>query len=95
VSVGERGRAVAIGGGTGLPQVLRCLVEIGFETSAVVTMADDGGSSGVLRRHLGILPRGRAQLPCRACGRGTWHAGARVPVPVRVARTSRAMPWVI
>lgn len=50
--------AVAIGGGTGLPQVLRCLVELGFETSAVVTMADDGGSSGVLRNQLGILPPG-------------------------------------
>lgn len=51
-------RAVAIGGGTGLPQVLRCLVDSGFETTAVVTMADDGGSSGVLRKQLGILPPG-------------------------------------
>jgi uncharacterized cofD-like protein len=50
--------AVAIGGGTGLPQVLRSLVELGFETSAIVTMADDGGSTGVLRRQLGILPPG-------------------------------------
>jgi len=58
VSVGAGRRAVAIGGGTGLPQVLRCLVDLGFETSAVVTMADDGGSSGVLRRQLGILPPG-------------------------------------
>ena len=58
MSVGAGRRAVAIGGGTGLPQVLRCLVELGFETSAVVTMADDGGSSGVLRRQLGILPPG-------------------------------------
>jgi len=51
-------RAVAIGGGTGLPQVLRCLVGQGFDTSAIVTMADDGGSSGVLRRQLGMLPPG-------------------------------------
>jgi len=51
-------RAVAIGGGTGLPVVLRCLVDSGFETSAIVTMADDGGSSGVLRQQLGILPPG-------------------------------------
>ncbi len=50
--------AVAVGGGTGLPNVLRCLVELGFETSAVVTMADDGGSSGLLRRELGMLPPG-------------------------------------
>lgn len=51
-------RAVAIGGGTGLPAVLRCLLDAGYETTAVVTMADDGGSSGTLRRELGILPPG-------------------------------------
>lgn len=51
-------KAVAIGGGTGLPLVLSCLVSAGFETTAVVTMADDGGSSGRLRRELGVLPPG-------------------------------------
>lgn len=51
-------RAVAIGGGTGLPLVLGCLVAHGCETTAVVTVADDGGSSGWLRRELGILPPG-------------------------------------
>lgn len=51
-------RAVAIGGGTGLPLVLRCLVDLGYDTTAVVTMADDGGSSGVLRATLGVLPPG-------------------------------------
>ncbi|MDP2182713.1 MAG: YvcK family protein [Actinomycetota bacterium] len=50
--------AVAIGGGTGLPLVLRCLVEQGCETTAVVTMADDGGSTGTLRREFGMLPPG-------------------------------------
>lgn len=54
----SRGGAVAIGGGTGLPVVLRCLVDLGYETSAVVTMADDGGSSGTLRAELGMLPPG-------------------------------------
>ncbi len=54
-------RAVAVGGGTGLPTVLRCLLDLGMETSAVVTMADDGGSSGLLRRELGILPPGDAR----------------------------------
>jgi uncharacterized cofD-like protein len=54
-------RAVAIGGGTGLPKVLRCLLELGYETAAVVTMADDGGSSGLLRRELGMLPPGDAR----------------------------------
>lgn len=51
-------RAVAIGGGTGLPGVLRCLLDSGFDTTAIVTMADDGGSSGTLRRELGMLPPG-------------------------------------
>ena len=54
-------RAVAVGGGTGLPKVLRCLLDIGLETTAVVTMADDGGSSGHLRRELGMLPPGDAR----------------------------------
>ena len=54
-------RAVAIGGGTGLPIVLRALVDLGFETTAIVTMADDGGSSGLLRRELGMLPPGDAR----------------------------------
>lgn len=58
MSVGSGRRAVAIGGGTGLPSVLGCLVELGFQTSAVVTMADDGGSSGKLREQLGMLPPG-------------------------------------
>lgn len=51
-------RAVAMGGGTGLPLVLSCLASAGFDTSAVVAMADDGGSSGRLRRELGVLPPG-------------------------------------
>lgn len=55
------GRAVAIGGGTGLPVVLRVLLDLGFEVTAVVTMADDGGSSGALRRELGMLPPGDAR----------------------------------
>lgn len=51
-------RAVAIGGGTGLPLVLRSLVCLGYDVTAIVTVADDGGSSGELRRQLGILPPG-------------------------------------
>jgi uncharacterized cofD-like protein len=54
-------RAVAIGGGTGLPNVLRCLLQLGCETTAVVTVADDGGSSGHLRREFGMLPPGDAR----------------------------------
>ncbi len=51
-------RAVAIGGGTGLPYVLQCLASSEFSVTAIVTVADDGGSSGMLRRELGILPPG-------------------------------------
>jgi uncharacterized cofD-like protein len=58
MSVGTGRRAVAIGGGTGLPAVIHCLLDLGFDTSAVVTMADDGGSSGLLRKQLGMLPPG-------------------------------------
>ncbi|MGV8082967.1 MAG: uridine diphosphate-N-acetylglucosamine-binding protein YvcK [Coriobacteriia bacterium] len=55
---GGPGKAVAIGGGTGLPVVLHALLDLGFDTTAIVTMADDGGSSGLLREQLGMLPPG-------------------------------------
>jgi uncharacterized cofD-like protein len=47
-------RVVAIGGGTGLSTLLRGLKEHTSNLTAVVTVADDGGSSGVLREELGI-----------------------------------------
>lgn len=53
--------AVAIGGGTGLPLVLESLLALGHDVTAVVTVADDGGSSGQLRREFGILPPGDAR----------------------------------
>ena len=52
-----RARIVAIGGGTGLSTMLRGLKKYSSRITAVVTMADDGGSSGALREH-GILPPG-------------------------------------
>ncbi len=55
----ERGpRVVAIGGGHGLSTLLRGLKEHTRNITAVVTVADDGGSSGRLRESLGILPPG-------------------------------------
>lgn len=51
-------RIVAIGGGTGLSTLLRGLKEYTSNLTAIVTVADDGGSSGRLRRDLGILPPG-------------------------------------
>jgi uncharacterized cofD-like protein len=51
-------RVVAIGGGTGLSTLLRGLKEHTSNLTAVVAVADDGGSSGVLRDQLGIPPVG-------------------------------------
>jgi uncharacterized cofD-like protein len=55
----DRGnRLVVIGGGTGLSTVLRGLKEYTTNLTAVVTVTDDGGSSGRLRTELGVLPPG-------------------------------------
>jgi uncharacterized cofD-like protein len=62
----RRSKIVCLGGGTGLPVVLRGLArrsepragDPGLELTAVVAMADDGGSSGRLRRSRGLLPPG-------------------------------------
>jgi uncharacterized cofD-like protein len=55
----QRGpRVVAVGGGTGLPSALRALKPYTNNITAVVTVADDGGSSGRLRREMGVLPPG-------------------------------------
>ncbi len=51
-------RAVALGGGHGLHTTLTALRRITPDVTAVVTVADDGGSSGRLRRELGLLPPG-------------------------------------
>ncbi len=49
---------MAIGGGTGMPSLLRGLTQYTSNITAIVTVADDGGSSGRLRRELGVLPPG-------------------------------------
>lgn len=51
-------RVVAFGGGTGLPVLLRGLRDRVGDLTAVVTVADDGGSSGRLRQELGVAPPG-------------------------------------
>jgi uncharacterized cofD-like protein len=51
-------RIVCIGGGTGMPTVLRGLKHHTANITAIVTVGDDGGSSGRLRREHGILPPG-------------------------------------
>lgn len=51
-------KIVAIGGGTGLSTLLRGLKAYDADITAVVTVSDDGGSSGKLRKELGVLPPG-------------------------------------
>jgi uncharacterized cofD-like protein len=51
-------KIVAIGGGTGLSTLLRGLKHYSANITAIVTVADDGGSSGRLRREIGVLPPG-------------------------------------
>ena len=49
---------LAIGGGTGLSSLLKGLKRYSSNITAIVTVADDGGSSGILRRELGVQPPG-------------------------------------
>ena len=55
-------RIVAIGGGHGLSRVLGACRRLGVAPTAVVTVADDGGSSGRLRRDLGIIALGDLRM---------------------------------
>ncbi|MCG8366233.1 MAG: YvcK family protein [Pseudanabaenales cyanobacterium] len=55
----DRGpKIVVLGGGTGLSTLLRGLKHYSANITAIVTVADDGGSSGRLRREIGVLPPG-------------------------------------
>ena len=58
IGSGRHVRAVVVGGGTGAPMSIRTLLSLGVETSAVVAMADDGGSTGVLREEADVTPPG-------------------------------------
>lgn len=51
-------RIVAIGGGTGLSTMLRGIKELSSNITGIVTVTDDGGSSGKLREEMGVLPPG-------------------------------------
>lgn len=62
-TVSKEPKIVAIGGGTGLSILLRGLKKFTPNITAIVTVADDGGGSGILREDLGMLPPG----DIRAC----------------------------
>ena len=66
-------RVVALGGGHGLHASLSALRRVTRDLTAVVTVADDGGSSGRLRREFGVLPPGDLRMALAAlCGDDAW-----------------------
>ncbi|HIZ35956.1 MAG TPA: uridine diphosphate-N-acetylglucosamine-binding protein YvcK [Candidatus Ruania gallistercoris] len=66
-------RVVALGGGHGLAATLGALRHITAQVTAVVTVADDGGSSGRLRQELGVLPPGDLRMALSAlCDSSDW-----------------------
>ena len=66
-------RAVALGGGHGLAASLTALRQVTADLTAIVTVADDGGSSGRLRRDYGVLPPGDLRMALAAlCGDDEW-----------------------
>ena len=68
-----RPRIVALGGGHGLSASLRALRHASDDITAVVTVADDGGSSGRLRQQFEILPPGDLRMALAAlCEDTTW-----------------------
>lgn len=71
---GAAGRSVvALGGGHGLYASLSALRHLTDQLTAVVTVADDGGSSGRLRKELGVLPPGDLRMALAAlCDDGEW-----------------------
>ena len=54
----HRPKIVIIGGGTGLPVILSGLRDKAVDITAIVTVADDGGSSGILRNYVNVVPPG-------------------------------------
>ncbi|MGB7982432.1 MAG: gluconeogenesis factor YvcK family protein [Candidatus Nanopelagicales bacterium] len=70
---GSGPRVVALGGGHGLAVTLRALGGVTDQLTAIVGMADDGGSSGRLRRELGAPPPGDLRMALAAlCGDDVW-----------------------
>ena len=66
-------KVVALGGGHGLFASLSALRRVTRQLTAVVTVADDGGSSGKLRRQFGVLPPGDLRMALAAlCGDDAW-----------------------
>lgn len=81
-------RVVALGGGHGLAASLAALRRVTEDLTAVVTVADDGGSSGRLRREFGCLPPGDLRMALSAlCGDDDWGRLWREVVQHRFSST--------
>ena len=66
-------KVAALGGGHGLFAALSALRRVTRQLTAIVTVADDGGSSGRLRREFGVLPPGDLRMALAAlCGDDAW-----------------------
>ena len=66
-------KVAALGGGHGLSASLSALRRVTRQLTAIVTVADDGGSSGRLRREYGVLPPGDLRMALAAlCGDDAW-----------------------
>ena len=66
-------KVVAFGGGHGLAASLSALRRVTPDVTAIVTVADDGGSSGRLRQEFGMLPPGDLRMALAAlCGDDDW-----------------------
>jgi len=97
--VADRPRIVALGGGHGLSASLAALRLLEVEVTAVVTVADDGGSSGRIRRELGLLPPGDLRMALAALATGQLPPdadafAATVGTSRATLGTSRAaLPW--
>jgi uncharacterized cofD-like protein len=70
---------VALGGGHGLYASLSALRLLDVDVTAVVTVADDGGSSGRIRRELGVLPPGDLRMALAALATGQLGSGGIEP----------------
>lgn len=55
---GRKPKITVIGGGTGLPVILHSLQQLSADITAVVTVADNGGSSGAIRNYINVVPPG-------------------------------------
>jgi uncharacterized cofD-like protein len=91
---------VALGGGHGLYASLSALRLLDTDITAVVTVADDGGSSGRIRRELGVLPPGDLRMALAALATGsvpnavcTGSASEAVSTGSVPEEARQALPW--